>query len=112
MTRGRDGNHAYVVVEDNLTAHDVLAQAITRDWIDQPAVVRKAQLDPRHTRQRDPAVLAEEDEFDKLERRITSSSKNAGEFESKKPSAQQVTVRSWTSTDVSPRSSARRAFVR
>ncbi len=70
MTRGRDSNHAYVVVEDNQTAHDVLTEAITRDWIDQPAVVRKAQLDPHHTRQREPAVLGEEDEFDKLEKRV------------------------------------------
>ena len=54
----------------NQTAHDVLTQAITRDWIDQPAVVRKAQLDPHHTRQREPAVLGEEDQFDKLEQRV------------------------------------------
>jgi ATP-dependent exoDNAse (exonuclease V) alpha subunit len=70
MTRGRDGNHAYVVVEDNQTAPDVLTQALTRDWIDQPAVVRKAQLDPHHTRQREPAVLGEEEEFDKVEKRV------------------------------------------
>ncbi len=47
MTRGRDVNHAYVVVEDNQTALDVLTQAITRDWIDQPAVVRRIQLEGR-----------------------------------------------------------------
>jgi conjugative relaxase-like TrwC/TraI family protein len=70
MTRGRDSNHAYVVVEDNQTAHDVLTQAITRDWIDQPAVVRKAQLDPHHSRQREPAALGEEEKFDKLEKRV------------------------------------------
>ena len=69
MTRGRDSNHAYVVVEENQTAHDVLTKAITRDWIDQPAVVRRAQLDPHHSRQLDPAVLGEEDEVDKLEQR-------------------------------------------
>jgi hypothetical protein len=45
MTRGRQSNHAYVVVDENQTAHDVLTQAITRDWIDQPAMVRKAQLE-------------------------------------------------------------------
>ena len=45
MTRGRESNHAYVVVDDNQTALDVLAQAITRDWIDQPAIVRRAQLE-------------------------------------------------------------------
>ncbi len=70
MTRGRDGNHAYVVVEDNQTAPDVLTQALARDWIDQPAVVRKAQLDPHRTRHREPAGLGEEDEFDKLEKRV------------------------------------------
>jgi conjugative relaxase-like TrwC/TraI family protein len=68
MTRGRDANHAYVVVEDNQTALDVLTQAITRDWIDQPAVVRRAQLGPDHSRQfPDPG---EEDEFDRLERHV------------------------------------------
>jgi len=41
MTRGRDANHAYVIVEDNQTALDVLTQAIGRDWIDQPAVARR-----------------------------------------------------------------------
>jgi len=69
MTRGRDGNHAYVVVEDNQTAPDVLTQALTRDWIDQPAVARKAQLDSHHTRQREPAGLGEED-VDRLEKRV------------------------------------------
>ncbi|MDH3262078.1 MAG: relaxase domain-containing protein [Acidimicrobiia bacterium] len=70
MTRGRDSNHAYVVVEDNQTAHDVLTQAITRDWIDQPAVVRRAQLDPHRSRQLDPSGLNEEDQFDTLEQRV------------------------------------------
>jgi conjugative relaxase-like TrwC/TraI family protein len=70
MTRGRDSNHAYVVVEDNQTAHDVLTQAITRDWIDQPAVVRRAQLDPQRSRQLDPSGLNEEDQFDTLEQRV------------------------------------------
>ncbi|HKZ24256.1 MAG TPA: AAA family ATPase, partial [Acidimicrobiia bacterium] len=68
MTRGRDANHAYVVTEDNQTALDVLAQAIARDWIDQPAVVRRAQLDPDHSRQLpDPG---DEDEFDRVERHV------------------------------------------
>ena len=51
MTRGRDANHAYVVVEDNQTALDVLTLAIGRDWIDRPAVTRRAQLDPPPDRQ-------------------------------------------------------------
>ena len=38
MTRGRDANHAYVVIEENETARDVLTQAIGREWIDRPAI--------------------------------------------------------------------------
>ena len=68
MTRGRDGNHAYVVIEDNQTALDVLTQAITRDWIDEPAVVRQAQLDPHHSRQL--SDVGDEDDFDRLERHV------------------------------------------
>jgi conjugative relaxase-like TrwC/TraI family protein len=51
MTRGREANHAYVVTEDNQTALDVLAQTLARDWIDQPALARRLQLDPHHSRQ-------------------------------------------------------------
>ena len=51
MTRGRDANHAYVVTEDNHTALDVLGEAISRDWIDQPALARRHQLDPHRARQ-------------------------------------------------------------
>jgi conjugative relaxase-like TrwC/TraI family protein len=54
MTRGREANHAYVVTEDNQTAHDMLIQALGRDWIDQPAVARRLQLDPHHSRQLSP----------------------------------------------------------
>ncbi|MCI0544169.1 MAG: hypothetical protein L0Z49_06945, partial [Actinobacteria bacterium] len=50
MTRGRDANHAFVVVDENQTARDVLNQAIARDWIDQPAVERRAQLEQRSSR--------------------------------------------------------------
>jgi ATP-dependent exoDNAse (exonuclease V) alpha subunit len=68
MTRGRDSNHAYVVVQDNQTALDVLSQAITRDWIDQPAVARREQLDPHRSRRLpDPG---DEDEFDRLEHHV------------------------------------------
>lgn len=35
MTRGRHGNHAYVVTEDNETALDVLGEATSRE--DRPA---------------------------------------------------------------------------
>lgn len=51
MTRAREANHAYVVTEDNQTALDVLAQTLARDWIDHPAVGRRLQLDPHHSRQ-------------------------------------------------------------
>jgi ATP-dependent exoDNAse (exonuclease V) alpha subunit len=47
MTRGRNANHAYVAVDENHTAVDVLTQAIARDWIDQPAVIRRIELDTR-----------------------------------------------------------------
>jgi hypothetical protein len=48
MTRGRLGNHAYVVTDENRTAVDVLTQAIGRDWIDQPATTRRIELEVRH----------------------------------------------------------------
>ena len=52
MTRGRTANHAYVVADENQTAVDVLTRALTRDWIDRPAVARLARLgdEPDHTR--------------------------------------------------------------
>jgi hypothetical protein len=48
MTRGRNSNHAYVVTGDNRTAVDVLTLAVTRDWIDQPAIARRTELESRH----------------------------------------------------------------
>ena len=51
MTRGRLGNHAYVAVDENHTAVDVLTEAIARDWIDQPATTRRIELE---TRQQEP----------------------------------------------------------
>jgi hypothetical protein len=53
MTRGRLGNHAYVAVDENHTAVDVLTQAVARDWIDQPATTRRIELE---TRQQDPPM--------------------------------------------------------
>jgi hypothetical protein len=70
MTRGRHSNHAYVVIEDNQTAIDVLAQAVTRDWIDQPAIARQTHLEPHRYRQLSDAN--DEDEFDKLEQHVRS----------------------------------------
>ena len=68
MTRGREGNHAYVVTDDNRTAVDVLTQAIGRDWIDQPAVARRTELDPHHDRQLpDPG---DGDEYARVERLV------------------------------------------
>jgi ATP-dependent exoDNAse (exonuclease V) alpha subunit len=46
LTRGRHANHAYVVTETNQTAIITLAQALARDWIDQPALARRDQLNP------------------------------------------------------------------
>jgi hypothetical protein len=54
MTRGREANHAYVITDTNQTALDVLGEAISRDWIDQPAIARREQLDPHPTRQPTP----------------------------------------------------------
>ncbi|HEV2068616.1 MAG TPA: MobF family relaxase, partial [Acidimicrobiales bacterium] len=44
MTRGRYANDAFVVVEGEETAHDVLAQALARSWIDEPAIARRVKL--------------------------------------------------------------------
>ena len=52
MTRGRNGNHAFVVVGDNRTAVDALTLAVTRDWIDQPAIVRRTELESHTTNRR------------------------------------------------------------
>jgi conjugative relaxase-like TrwC/TraI family protein len=68
MTRGRDSNHAYVAVEENQTALNVLTQAIGRDWIDHPAVVRRAELDPHRDRQL--PETGEEDDYAKIERLV------------------------------------------
>jgi conjugative relaxase-like TrwC/TraI family protein len=65
MTRGREANHAYVVTDDNRTALDVLGEAISRDWIDQPAIARRHQLDPHRARppvQEEPGIEPEVDE--------------------------------------------------
>ena len=45
MTRGRHTNHAYVAAEDHQDALGILTQALTQDWIDQPATTRRT---PRH----------------------------------------------------------------
>jgi hypothetical protein len=70
MTRGREANHAYVVVEENQNALDVLTQAVSRDWIDQPAVARQAQFDPHRSQQLTPNCPGEKDKVDELERHL------------------------------------------
>ena len=44
MTRGRESNEALVVTTGEQTAADVLAHCITTDWIDRPALARRAEL--------------------------------------------------------------------
>jgi hypothetical protein len=67
MTRGRDSNHAYIAVEDNQTALDVLTRAVTRDWINQPAVTRQNQLNS-HRELATPSRVANND-FSELKQR-------------------------------------------
>lgn len=65
MTRGREANHAYVITEANQTALNTLATALARDWIDQPALARRHQLNPYQERQPEPeppGIEAEDDE--------------------------------------------------
>jgi ATP-dependent exoDNAse (exonuclease V) alpha subunit len=45
MTRGRHANHAYVITGHDDTAADILTQALTRDWIDQPAITLQTPVD-------------------------------------------------------------------
>ena len=69
MTRGREANHAYIVTEDNQTSHDVLTQALAREWIDQPAVARRLELGTGRQRPLQPPLPGEADQIDELMRR-------------------------------------------
>ncbi|HEX6299386.1 MAG TPA: MobF family relaxase [Acidimicrobiia bacterium] len=69
MTRGRDANYAYVVTEGNEAGLDLLTQAVTRDWGDQPAIARRDQLDPQRARELQHRDLSEENEHEKMLRR-------------------------------------------
>jgi len=69
MTRGREANHAYVVTEDNQTSLDVLTQTLARDWIDQPAVARRLDLNPVRQQQLEPLLPGEAEEIDELMQR-------------------------------------------
>ena len=47
MTRGRDTNHVYVTADENHTARDILETALSQDWIDRPAHLRRSELNPQ-----------------------------------------------------------------
>ncbi len=44
LTRGRKSNEAFVVTDDEQSAANVVGESLTRDWIDRPAVARRAEL--------------------------------------------------------------------
>jgi hypothetical protein len=69
MTRGREANHAYVVTDDNETGINLLGLAVTRDWVDEPAIARKAQLDPQRAIEPEPWHPDEEDSRRRMLRR-------------------------------------------
>lgn len=54
MTRGRESNEAFVVLRGEETPADVIAEALSRSWIDRPAVAVRAELRPaKSTRDND-----------------------------------------------------------
>ena len=75
MTRGRATNEAFIVTTDDRDPVDVFADALTRDWIDWPAVVRRHQLNPEPTR---PAPLSSDRLRELLERRHTLTGRIGG----------------------------------
>ncbi|MGH8870974.1 MAG: MobF family relaxase [Acidimicrobiia bacterium] len=70
MTRGREANHAYVVTEDHQTALDELTRAMNREWIDQPAIARRLQLDSNRSRHVTPDVPGDGEEVDEPVRHV------------------------------------------
>jgi hypothetical protein len=46
MTRGRESNEAFVVVRGEETPADVIAECLSRTWIDRPVVAVRAELRP------------------------------------------------------------------
>lgn len=42
MTRGRESTDAFVVIRGEETPTDVIAEALSRTWIDRPAVAIRA----------------------------------------------------------------------
>lgn len=73
LTRGRHANHAYVITETNQTALNTLAQALARDWIDQPALARRDQLNPHQERQPEHEPLGVEPEVDERMKQINDA---------------------------------------
>ena len=69
MTRGREANHAYVITEDRRSALDVLTKTLARDWIDEPALSRKARLDQNGSRLEARNIPWDEMESEELKRR-------------------------------------------
>jgi hypothetical protein len=51
----------------SISARDLLTQAVTRDWINEPAVGNQAQLDPHRSRHLTCIGPAEDDELNELE---------------------------------------------
>ena len=64
MTRGRESNEAFVVIRGEETPADVVAEALSRTWIDRPAVAVRAELrealaeDAKGSRTRERQLLA------------------------------------------------------
>ncbi len=52
LTRGRHDNSAYIVTQPEQTAVEVIAEGLQRNWIDRPAIVRQAELNPPIAAQR------------------------------------------------------------
>jgi len=73
MTRGRQANHAYVVTETNQTALNTLATALARDWIDQPALARRDQLNAHRETHPSPGEDGVEPEVDERMKQINEA---------------------------------------
>lgn len=59
MTRGRQSNEAFVVLQGEETPADVVAEALTRIWIDRPAIAVRAEMQRgRHDDGDDKPVLS------------------------------------------------------
>ena len=49
LTRGRTTNEAFVALNDERTAAEVIAEAVARTWIDQPATALRLDRKPEHS---------------------------------------------------------------